>query len=346
MRGSRTEELVFFWIMFVIVGYLAYSVMSPYLTSMIIAATLAVTFFPIKQKIFLLVGEKNTLASVLTVLLVLCIVLLPTIVLGILMLQEVATAYASLGSGTSGLVFVDQHMHLLEVRIQKFAPSFHINADTKIFVENFLSWVGGHLSAFFSGILSFVLQTFLLVIGMFFFFHDGPKIRQFIVKISPLPNDYDHFIIDKLEIAVSSVLKGALVSALVQGALVGIGFTLFGLSNPILWGAIAMIAALIPMIGTSIIIVPAAVLLFFSGSTIPAVGLLFWGVLVGVVDNILRPILMKRSLNIHPFLVLLSILGGLAYWGPIGFLTGPLSLAFFFTLLETLPFILGKIQNE
>src|SRR6185369_1295230 len=105
--------------------------------------------------------------------------------------------------------------------------------------------------------------------------------------------------------------------------------------HPALWGSFAVIAALIPGIGTSLIIVPGVLYLFFTSTNLYALGLFIWGVLaVGLIDNYLGPILVHRGVNIHPFLILLSVMGGLIFFGPIGFIAGPLVVALLFALLE------------
>lgn len=173
---------------------------------------------------------------------------------------------------------------------------------------------------------------------MFFLYRDGKKLRAFALKWSPLNDDYDESIIAKIETAVSSVVTGALTTAIVQGVMVGIGFSIFGIPNPVLWGVIATIAALIPLLGTGLITMPAGAWLLLTGHIGAGLGLIVWGlVCVGLIDNVLNPYMMKRGMDVHPFLILLSVFGGLVYFGPVGFLAGPIVLAFFFALMEIYP---------
>jgi predicted PurR-regulated permease PerM len=142
-------------------------------------------------------------------------------------------------------------------------------------------------------------------------------------------------------------VQGALLTAIVQGIMVGIGFSVVGIPNPVLFGVVATVAALIPMMGTGIVTLPGVVWLISMGQVGPGIALLVWGLLcVGLIDNILSPYLMKRGMGVHPFLILLSVFGGLTYFGPIGFLAGPIILAFFFTLLEIYPQIVkGRVDR-
>jgi predicted PurR-regulated permease PerM len=110
---------------------------------------------------------------------------------------------------------------------------------------------------------------------------------------------------------------------------------IFGIPNPALWGSFAVVSAFIPGLGTSLVVVPGILYLFFTGAHLHALGLLIWGVLaVGLIDNYLGPILINRGVNVHPFLIFLSIMGGLVFFGPIGFIAGPLMVALLFALLE------------
>ena len=143
-----------------------------------------------------------------------------------------------------------------------------------------------------------------------------------------------------------SVIKGSIFVALIQGVLTGLGFTIFGVSSPVLWAGVATITALIPGVGTSLVIIPAVLYLFTTSTTINAVGLLLWGVVaVGLVDNTLGPKLVAKGAKIHPFLILLSALGGIGFYGVIGFILGPITIAFLFALFDIYKTILVKENN-
>ena len=158
---------------------------------------------------------------------------------------------------------------------------------------------------------------------------------QLLIKASPLPDHEDQEILGRLARAIRSVATGTLFVALIQGTLVAIGLSVAGVDRAILLGALAAIGAMIPGVGTGLVMVPIVVILFLTGSIIPAVGLALWGVLiVGMVDNIIGPYLMSRGNNMHPFIILIAVLGGLSLFGPIGFLVGPVVVTLFLVLLE------------
>ena len=179
---------------------------------------------------------------------------------------------------------------------------------------------------------------FLTLLALYYLFVHGSDFKARIIALSPLSDHYDRDITDKLQLAVTSVIKGVLVVAVVQAILCGLGFAIFGIPNAALCGSIAMIAALIPAFGTALVMIPAVLYLAITGNVGAALGLAVWGaLLVGLVDNFLSPMLMSRSIKIHNFFILLSVLGGLALFGPVGFIAGPLVLSLFFALLDIYP---------
>lgn len=340
MSKPNTGELIFFFVLFAIVGLLAFGIMSPYITALFLAGVLAIVFRPVYARIHRLCKKSETLAAFLTVLTVLAVILAPLSILSMVLFQEVVNVYENLQKPDSIIAQLDLAASSIEEGIRSFAPRFEYEINVSAYATRGLGWVAGNLDSFFSGILSFAFDILLVVIAMFFFVRDGDKLHDFAVKWSPLSDRYDESIIGKLTAAVTSVVKGALTTAVVQGVLVGTGFAIFGIPNPVLWGTVATVTALIPILGTAIITIPAAMMLILSGSIAPGVGLLIWALLlVGLIDNLLNPYLLKRGMDIHPLLILLSVFGGLAYFGPIGFLAGPIILAFFFALLEVYPAI-------
>ncbi len=338
MLKPQTGELVFFWILFGLVGLTTFTIMSPYMTPLFLAGVFAILFAPIHTRMVHWMPRHPASSALATVALILVAIMIPLIFLGILMFQEVLSIYGALSQGNAALVWVDGVIRLIEGEVRTFVPNFQMHANIYTYFEAFLRFIASHLNTFFSGILSFIFQLFIILVAMFFLYRDGERLRAFALKWSPLNDDYDASILAKIESAVSSVVTGALTTAIVQGVMVGIGFALFGIPNPVLWGTIATIAALIPLIGTGVITMPAGAWLILTGSTVSGVGLIVWGlVCVGLVDNVLNPYMMKRGMDVHPFLILLSVFGGIAYFGPVGFLAGPIVLAFFFALLEIYP---------
>ncbi len=339
MQKPHLGELIFFFALFGGIAILAFAIMSPFILPLFLGMVFAVLCQPIYQHLLTMLKGSRSFAALLTVLLVLVLVLIPLMLVCILLFQEVRDLYVQMTQG-NGSALLKHFSSGLEVAVKEFVPGFDFHVDLLSYVQGALRWVGQHLSAFFSGILSFLFNVILIVVTMFFLYRDGHRLHAFAIKWSPLADKYDESIIAKLQSAISSVVKGSLTTAAVQGILVGFGLTVFGVPNPILWGVVAMVAALVPVVGTAIVTLPAAFILYLTHHVGSAVGLALYAVFfVGLVDNILHPMFIKRGVDMHPFLILLSIFGGLSYFGPVGFLAGPIILAFFFTLLDMYPTI-------
>jgi len=164
---------------------------------------------------------------------------------------------------------------------------------------------------------------------------DGAQFKRTLIELSPLPDIYDEQIILRLERTVNAVVRGTFMISLIQAVLVGIGFWIFNVPNPVLWATVASVAAFLPAIGMGLVIIPAIIYLILIGSIPAAIGLAVWGsIIVGLVDNMLLPHLMSKGFTVHQVFILFSILGGVVFFGPVGVLLGPLVIALLFALIE------------
>jgi predicted PurR-regulated permease PerM len=170
---------------------------------------------------------------------------------------------------------------------------------------------------------------------LFYLLKDGEKWRKGFVNIFPLSDENTNGILLDLKKSINRIFKGTFIIAIAQGILAWIGFTVFGVPNAIIWAVVAAIASLIPTIGTSIVTVPAILFLFFSGMQLQALGLLIWsGLIVGTVDNLLAPYIISKDTEIPSLFILFSILGSVSLIGPLGILIGPLALSLLYSLIS------------
>jgi predicted PurR-regulated permease PerM len=231
------------------------------------------------------------------------------------------------------IVYTDIITQKIEGFVTQFVPEFTL--DTNKYLVTFSSWVTSRLGGAVSITFDLTLKIFLFLIALFYFLRDSAQFKQNIKLINPFPEDKEKKIENAVVSSVRSVMIGAVVVALVQGALSMIGFKIFGVPNPVLWGTVAGLAALVPGIGTGIVTAPIVVFLFFYGGGFAWVGLLIWSALfVGLVDNFINPYIINKGVNIHPLLILFSIIGGLQFFGAEGFILGPLVLSVLFALMK------------
>jgi predicted PurR-regulated permease PerM len=328
----------FFILFTLIVLVLTFFVFLPYVSILFLALVFAIIFYPFHERILRIFSNRKTIASITSVFIVFLLISGPVSFFTTLLFQEASDMYRTVVNADNGNSMLG--ISMFEKKINDLFPGFFPNAevDTIQYVKQGLSWILDNLSVFFGGFLKIAIGLFLMLLALFYFLRDGKHFVDTLVEISPLPDDSDKKIITKIVVAVNSVVRGHLVIGLAQGFLTGVGFALFGMPSPVLWGSVAAVASLAPTVGTSLVILPAVLYLFFTGHVLASVGLLAWGVIaVGLVDNLLGPILIERGIKIHPFLILLSALGGLSFFGPVGFLAGPVLLALLFALLDIYP---------
>jgi predicted PurR-regulated permease PerM len=266
---------------------------------------------------------------------VLIIILVPLIIFGFLIFHEAVNLYQSFGAGSGGDVLALLKINIDRVLAQLF-PGSGITIDVSGYFQQFAGWSAQMFGGLFTSALTNIMMAIFAVFSLFYFFKDGENIARVLVVYSPLSDQDDARIFERIRHSISMTFRGSIIIALIQGVVSGIGFWIFGVPNPALWGGVAAVAALVPNLGTSLVLIPAIVYLaFVSGNLVPAAGLALWGMIaVGLIDNFLASQLIGRGVQMHPLLVVLGVLGGVGMFGPVGFLIGPTILAVLLTLLE------------
>ncbi len=314
-----------------------YTIFRPFISFLIVGITFAVIFHPLYRWLRRTVARNDSLAAALTTLIILVIVFTPLTWFGFQIFGEAQDVYQRLNDGERDLTQVITDIG--QARLQHFLPQASI--DVAGYVRQVVEWLLQHVGSAFTSVAQFVLYLLLSLLVLYYSLKDGYRLLNAVVHLSPLADRYDTKIVARLHAAITSVIRGSLVVALIQGVCAGIGFALFAVPNPALWGSLAVVAALVPTLGTGLIIIPGVLYLLATNHLIASVGLVLWGVMVvGLIDNLLRPKLMERDLGIHPLLILLAVIGGIHLFGPVGFLLGPLVLSFLFALLDLYPLLL------
>lgn len=310
---------------------LSFAIFLPFLAPIALAFMFAIAFRPMHRFFVSLFNRRRTLASFLTIICILAVVVTPLSFLVERLVTESYTFYFDIRE--RGIGDLDRLTYFIIHPVQKWFPGF--DPDIAGYVRSVSEAVVGNLGSVFSSTASIIASLFLWLISLFYILKDGHIFRKTLVELSPLSDRYDSQIIDRLEVAVNSVVRGSLLTALVQGFFVAVGFAIFGIEHIVLWGSIAAIAALLPAIGTGLVVIPAILYLLSLGSTGSAIGLAIWGfVAVGLVDNVLLPFFIGKNFKIHPIFVLFSVLGGILFFGPVGVFLGPLVIALLFALLD------------
>lgn len=196
------------------------------------------------------------------------------------------------------------------------------------------SWLVANVSTVTQGTIGFLLALFVMTYALYFFLVDGPRLVAGLKSLLPLSKEDRDLVVGRGLAVTRASLKGILIVGALQGLLVGLGLWAAGLSGAAFWGTIVFVLSAVPGLGAPLIWVPAAAYLALSGQTGWAIGLALWGALVvGLVDNILRPLIVGRDAKLPDLVVLVSILGGIGTFGFIGIILGPIIAAMLDTLL-------------
>ena len=187
-------------------------------------------------------------------------------------------------------------------------------------------------------VAGFLIGLGVMIISLYYFLADGPGMIRTIMRLSPLDDRYEQQLIEQFDNTARAVVVATLLSAFVQGLLAGVGFYFAGLQSVFLLMVLAMLLAMVPFVGTTVVWVPACLwLYFYEERTLAAVLLaIYCGAVVSMADNVIKPIVLHGRSNLHPLLALLSVLGGVQALGPIGIFVGPMVVAFLQTLLNML----------
>ncbi|MSR89137.1 MAG: AI-2E family transporter [Candidatus Margulisbacteria bacterium] len=334
LKKNRMPELYFLLVVLSGLSIVVFFVFRPFLFALILAMVFASAFYPFYKKLVTIFWGMESLAALVTLLCGVVLVLTPLIFLGVQIFKEAQQVY--------GVLLVNGGHEVIKkivdwkVYSQACFPVLNeITFDVDASVKQAFNWILQHLGDIFGSFGKLVLSFFVFLISFFFLLKDGGKLKAAVIQVSPL-SDADHdLVFQTLARAIDSVLKGGLLVAVIQGGLALFGMTIFGVPNSILWASVTAVSALIPGVGTSLILIPTTLYLFIFGNTVSGVGLGIWSVfVVGVVDNFLGPKLIGQVMQLHPLMILLSVLGGIGLFGPIGFLLGPLLMSLFFAFLK------------
>jgi len=327
MQTKIIERYFFFGILFATLLF-TFLIFRPFWVVIILSISFSVILYPV-YKWLQLKKFPDSLSAFITVLFFIIVLCGPLLGIGVLVFNQSQNVYHLVLNNNTGPL-----IDLIGNKINNILPS-GMSFDITQKASEFVSFLTNNIAKIFSTTLSAIFSFILMLLSIFYFLKDGEKWRKALVALSPLSEDDDKKIIVRLSQVVNGVIKGYLLIALAQGLFMGIGLKIFGVPNPALWGVVAGIASLVPMVGTAIVSVPSIIFLFIIGHNPQAIGLLIWSVtIVSMIDNVLNPIFISKRINIPTLLILFSVLGGISLLGPIGILIGPLTISLLYTFIS------------
>lgn len=334
MRALEDKVLV---LLIGVVSLLFGWILWPFFGAVLWATILAILFAALYRRLLKAMPQRPNAAALATLLFIVVLVLLPVLVLANLLVRQAAGVYQGVQSG-------ELRLRLNAEQIWGLLPTWLIDSLERIDLPNLgalrerLSAVLMESGQFLAGqainlgqsTVDFVISVFVMLYLLFFLLRDGNGLARHISDAVPLYPEQKRALASKFTVAIRATVKGGIIVALVQGALGGLIFWILGIQTPLLWGALMAILALLPVVGTGLVWGPVAIYFLATGALWRGIVLIaYGGLVIGLVDNILRPVLVGKDTKIPDYVVLVSTLGGLATFGANGIIIGPLVAAMF-----------------
>ncbi len=317
--------------------YLCWLMLRPFIDVLMWAAVLVILFFPIHKRIVRRLQSPGWGAA-LSCLLVIVTILVPLTLVTAAVLNEVANVAQNLQANIQSFLdpnspvtgralrWLGQYVDIERLRSQQFVTDR---------IKSMSGAIAGRTLGVVGGVLGTVVQIFFVIFTMYYLFRDGEGIRHWLSDALPLEKRQSREIFERMRDVIGASVYGVLVIAAIQGALGGLAFWFLGLPSPLLWGVVMLVFSIIPMAGSFVVWVPAAIYLGITGQVGKAVILTAWGALViGTVDNFLRPKLVGDKTRLHELFIFFSVLGGLQVFGVLGIVIGPVIVAVTLALLD------------
>ncbi len=324
------------FLLFLLVVSIAFAlVLKPFFGTIFWACAITIIFYPFNQWLQKSLGGRANISALITLLTCMLVVVLPTIFLISSVVKEGAVFYGKLESGEINPAQYIEQVRTAFPALQQTLEKFDIDLAN---IKQSALTMGVTSGKFIAqNLVSVGQNTFVLLINIclmlylsFFLLRDGNQLLELLIRALPLGDERERMLFAKFGEVTRATIKGNLVIAIVQGSLGGFIFWILGIPGALLWGVIMAVLSLIPAVGPALIWAPVSLYLFATGDNVKAMILIGFGAgVIGMIDNILRPILVGRDTKMPDYIVLLSTLGGLGLFGVNGFVIGPLVAALF-----------------
>lgn len=325
-----------------VVGVALAWVLQLFLGAILWGVILGLLFAPVFQALLGRLGPRPNLAAALTVLLVVILLVIPFGFIAGSLAVELAAAVERLRSGQWNLAeaahrVFDALPGWVLVVLDRFglAEFDVLQARITAALARSTQFIAGQVFNIGQNSFEFVLHLCITLYLAFFLIRDGQSLAAKVRRAIMLPRGHADALMERFATVVRATVKGNLVVAVVQGSLGGLAFGFLGVSGAVLWGTVMAFLSMVPAVGASLVWAPVALYLFATGAVLKALALVAWGVLViGLVDNLLRPILVGKDTGLPDYVVLMTTLGGLAAFGLNGFVLGPMVAAMFLAVWD------------
>ena len=304
------------------------------------AVALGIVFFPLNTKLATILQGRTSLAAAISVVLILLIVVLPLAAIFAAVAQEAAALYERIRSNeinvAGAIDWVERQLPLVAEALDSLGVDIEgLQSQLSSSAVSVSQFIATRAVAIGQDTIRVTIYFFLMLYLLYFFMRDGGKILEGLVRALPLGDERERHLLERFAAVSRATIKGTLVVGVVQGMIGGIMFWALGVGAPVLWGVVMALMSIIPALGPAIVWLPAAIILIANGSWLAGIAMILIGSLViGLADNLLRPLLVGRDTRMPDYLILLSTLGGLTAFGISGVVIGPIIAAFFLSVWE------------
>ncbi len=337
MARSSTLEDRSFLLLLVLVSLAFFWVLWPYYGAVFWGAIFALMFSPIFLRFMNKLSQRRTLSALLTLSIILVLVILPVGLISALLTQEATSVYQRVQSGDFSISrYFQQVYDALPAWITGLLNRSGLNnlgliqervSDSLTKGSQFITTQALNIG---QNAFDFFVSFFIMLYLLFFFLRDGAALSRRIKQAIPLEEDIKHNLFSKFTTVIRATVRGNIAVAVMQGALGGLIFWFLGIHAPVLWGTLMAFLSLLPAVGAAMVWVPVAIYFLATGAIWQGVVLIAFGVLViGLVDNVLRPVLVGKDTKMPDYVVLVSTIGGMSLFGLNGFVIGPVIAAMF-----------------
>ena len=343
------EDKAFLWLLLATSLALGL-VVWPYYGAVLWGVIAAILFLPVHRRLTRIMRGREGLAAVTTVVLTVLLVILPLMLVASSLAVEAAGLYANIQSGQLDLEqFVRTVVDGAPAWLTDLLDTFDLTnlASVRDGPSRFLQALVARALLVGQSTFEFFVSLGVMLYLLFFLLRDGAGLTRRIKRAIPLRASQRDALLEKFTIVAQAIIRGSLLVAIVQGALGGLIFWFLGIHAPVLWGVLMAFLSLLPAVGSAIVWFPVAIYLLLSGSVWDGLVLILFGMLViGLVDNLLRPFLIGKSTSIPDYVVLISTLGGISVFGLNGFVVGPMVAAMFIAVWDIFAATRGTLEPE
>ena len=341
MDTTRASKISFLVLLLLLMAAFV-AIIKPFLVSAVVALIITVICWPVNRLCIRLCRGRRYVASGLATLLVsLCILVPLSTIIAFAAMNAVGAVTAVVSHLEAGAVAqaMDQANVWLQSKLVVFPQFIPAELNIREKLLEILSVAGKvayeYSPKVFTATAGLFTGCLLVVLFLFMFFAEGDRLQQVLLSLVPLEEEHKQILTKEVSGVITGTFAGMIVTALVQGILIGIGYWIAGIENAFVWGVVAIGVTLIPVIGALAMYLPSAVALIIGGSIGSGIFLLIWGLtLVSMADNVIKPVVMRGKVNVHPVLLALAIIGGSIWLGAVGFIVGPVIVALMLAMLR------------